>query len=47
MFERFEPAARKACVDARTEAERAGQDKIRAEHVLLGLLAVPGRRPMR
>jgi ATP-dependent Clp protease ATP-binding subunit ClpA len=42
MFERFDPAARRACVDARTEAARAGQDKIRAEHILLGLLAEPG-----
>ena len=42
MFERFEPAARRACADARTEAARAGQDKIRAEHVLLGLLTEPG-----
>jgi ATP-dependent Clp protease ATP-binding subunit ClpA len=42
MFERFEPAARQAFVDARNEAGRAGQDKIRSEHVLLGLLAEPG-----
>jgi len=42
MFERFEPAARQAFVDARDEARRAGQDKIRSEHVLLGLLAEPG-----
>jgi ATP-dependent Clp protease ATP-binding subunit ClpA len=43
MFERFEPAARQAFVDARNEAGRAGQDKIRSEHVLLGLLAEPGK----
>jgi ATP-dependent Clp protease ATP-binding subunit ClpA len=42
MLERFEPAARQALVDARNEAGRAGQDKIRCEHVLLGLLAEPG-----
>ena len=42
MLERFEPAARQALVDARVEAGRAGQDKIRCEHVLLGLLAEPG-----
>jgi ATP-dependent Clp protease ATP-binding subunit ClpA len=42
MFEKFEPAARQACADARTEARRAGQDKIRAEHMLLGVLAEPG-----
>jgi ATP-dependent Clp protease ATP-binding subunit ClpA len=42
MLERFEPAARQALVDARDEAGRAGQDKIRSEHVLLGLLAEPG-----
>jgi ATP-dependent Clp protease ATP-binding subunit ClpA len=42
MFERFEPAARQACFDARAEAGRAGQDKVGAEHVLLGLLAEPG-----
>ena len=42
MFERFQPAARQAVVDARAEAGRAGQDKIRCEHMLLGLLAEPG-----
>lgn len=42
MLERFEPAARLALVDARNEAGRAGQRKIRSEHVLLGLLAEPG-----
>jgi ATP-dependent Clp protease ATP-binding subunit ClpA len=42
MLERFEPAARQALLDARAEAGRAGQDKIRSEHVLLGLLAEPG-----
>ena len=42
MLERFEPAARQALVDARDEAGRAGQDKVRCEHVLLGLLAEPG-----
>jgi ATP-dependent Clp protease ATP-binding subunit ClpA len=42
VFERFEPAARQACVDAKAEAGRAGQDKIRSEHMLLGLLAEPG-----
>jgi ATP-dependent Clp protease ATP-binding subunit ClpA len=42
MFEQFEPAARQACFDARAEAGRAGQDKVGAEHMLLGLLAEPG-----
>ena len=42
MLERLEPAARQAITDARDEAIRAGQDKIRSEHVLLGLLAEPG-----
>jgi ATP-dependent Clp protease ATP-binding subunit ClpA len=42
MFERFEPAARQAFVDARQEAGRAGQDQIRSEHVLLGLFREPG-----
>ena len=42
MFERFEPAARQAFVDARDEAGRAGQDEIRSEHVLIGLLREPG-----
>jgi ATP-dependent Clp protease ATP-binding subunit ClpA len=42
MFERFEPAARQAFVDARQEAGEAGQDQIRSEHVLLGLLREPG-----
>ncbi len=42
MFERFEPAARQVFVDARDEASRAGQDKIRSEHMLVGLLREPG-----
>jgi len=42
VFERFEPAARQAFADARQEAGRAGQDQIRSEHVLLGLLREPG-----
>jgi ATP-dependent Clp protease ATP-binding subunit ClpA len=42
VFERFEPAARQAFVDARDEASRAGQERIGSEHVLLGLLAEPG-----
>jgi ATP-dependent Clp protease ATP-binding subunit ClpA len=42
VFERFEPAARQAFVDARQEAGQAGQDQIRSEHVLLGLLREPG-----
>lgn len=42
MLERFEPAARQALADAREEARRVGQDKIRSEHLLLGLLAEPG-----
>jgi ATP-dependent Clp protease ATP-binding subunit ClpA len=42
VLERFTSAARQAVVDARYEAGRAGQDKIRSEHLLLGLLAEPG-----
>jgi ATP-dependent Clp protease ATP-binding subunit ClpA len=42
MFERFEPAARQAFVDARDEASRVGQDEIRSEHMLVGLLREPG-----
>lgn len=42
MFERFESAARQAFVDARQEAGQAGQDQIRSEHMLLGLLREPG-----
>jgi ATP-dependent Clp protease ATP-binding subunit ClpA len=42
MLERFEPAARKALVSARSAASQAGQRKIRSEHVLLGLLTEPG-----
>lgn len=42
MFERFEPGARQAFVDAREEASRAGHDKIRSEHLLVGLLREPG-----
>jgi Clp amino terminal domain, pathogenicity island component len=36
------PAVRRAVLNARDEASRAGQDEIRTEHVLLGLLSVPG-----
>jgi ATP-dependent Clp protease ATP-binding subunit ClpA len=42
MLERFEPDARQAVADARQEATWAGQDKIRSEHMLLGLLREPG-----
>src|ERR1700722_15609949 len=42
MFERFEPAARQAFADAKEEADRAGQDEIRSEHMLIGLLRAPG-----
>jgi ATP-dependent Clp protease ATP-binding subunit ClpA len=42
MFERFAAAARQAVVDAKSEAVWAGQDKVRSEHMLLGLLAEPG-----
>ena len=42
MFERFAQTARQAVVDARQEAAWAGQDKVRSEHVLLGLLREPG-----
>ena len=42
MFEKFEPTARQAFLDARDEARRAGQDRVGSEHVLLGLLTEPG-----
>lgn len=42
MFERFEPAARQAFVDAMQEAGQAGQDAVRSEHMLIGLLREPG-----
>jgi ATP-dependent Clp protease ATP-binding subunit ClpA len=42
MFERFEPGARQAFVDAREEASRTGQGKIGSEHLLVGLLREPG-----
>jgi ATP-dependent Clp protease ATP-binding subunit ClpA len=38
----FDPGARQAIARAKHEAARAGQEKIRSEHVLLALLAVPG-----
>jgi ATP-dependent Clp protease ATP-binding subunit ClpA len=41
VFERFALAARLAVADARNEAGRAGHDKIRSEHLLIGLLAEP------
>jgi ATP-dependent Clp protease ATP-binding subunit ClpA len=42
MFERFAQTARQAVVDARHEAAQAGQDQIRSEHILVGLLRQPG-----
>lgn len=42
MFERFAMAARQAVLDARTEAGWAGQDQVRSEHILVGLLRQPG-----
>ncbi len=42
MLERFAQTARQAVIDARQEAARAGQDRVRSEHVLLGLLQEPG-----
>jgi len=42
MLERFAQTARQAVVDARQEAGRAGQDQIRSEHILVGLLRHPG-----
>lgn len=42
MFERFEPASRQAVLDARHEADRVGQDMIRTEHLLLGVLQEAG-----
>ena len=42
VFEKFEPTARQAFLDARDEARRAGRDRVGSEHVLLGLLAEPG-----
>jgi ATP-dependent Clp protease ATP-binding subunit ClpA len=42
MLERFSQTARQAVLDARVEAELAGQDKVRSEHLLLSLLREPG-----
>jgi ATP-dependent Clp protease ATP-binding subunit ClpA len=42
MFERFALAARQAVIDARQEAGWTGQDQIRSEHILVGLLRQPG-----
>ncbi|MGH3303010.1 MAG: Clp protease N-terminal domain-containing protein [Streptosporangiaceae bacterium] len=42
MFEQLAQSARQAVDDARQEAAQAGQDQIRSEHVLLGLLREPG-----
>lgn len=42
MLERFAQSARRAVMDARLEAELAGQDKVRSEHLLLSLLREPG-----
>jgi ATP-dependent Clp protease ATP-binding subunit ClpA len=42
MLERFSAAARQAVADARTEAGRAGQDRVGTEHLLLGLISEPG-----
>jgi ATP-dependent Clp protease ATP-binding subunit ClpA len=42
MFEQFAPSARQAVADARQEAALAGQDQIRSEHVLVGLMREPG-----
>jgi ATP-dependent Clp protease ATP-binding subunit ClpA len=42
MFEQFAQSARQAVADARQEAAKAGQDQIRSEHVLVGLVREPG-----
>jgi ATP-dependent Clp protease ATP-binding subunit ClpA len=42
MFERFAQTARQAVIDARQEAAWAGQDRVRSEHFLIGLLREPG-----
>jgi ATP-dependent Clp protease ATP-binding subunit ClpA len=42
VFEKFEPAARQAFLDARLVASQTGQDKIGSEHLLFGLLSEPG-----
>jgi len=42
MLERFTIGARQAVEDARAEAGLAGQDRIRSEHLLIGLLLEPG-----
>lgn len=43
MFERFDKDARRAVVRAKHEAVRAGQDHVGCEHLLLGVIAEPGR----
>jgi hypothetical protein len=40
-FSRFSPRARNAVVEAQKEAHAAGNDQIRPEHLVLGLLADP------
>jgi ATP-dependent Clp protease ATP-binding subunit ClpC len=42
MFERFTDKARQAVVLAQEEARRLGHPEVGTEHLLLGLLAVPG-----
>lgn len=42
MFERFTMSARQAVEDARAEAGLTGHDRIRSEHLLIGLLREPG-----
>lgn len=42
MFERFTEGARKAIVLARREAERLNADRIRTEHILLGIIQGDG-----
>ncbi|MFC3998268.1 Clp protease N-terminal domain-containing protein [Nocardiopsis sediminis] len=42
MFERFSEDARRAVVNAQTEAREAGHRVIGTEHLLLGLYAEPG-----
>lgn len=42
MFDQFAQSARQAVRDAHQEAAKAGQDRIRSEHFLVGLLREPG-----
>lgn len=47
MFDRFEDDCKRAMNEARKEAQRLGHDFLDAEHMVLGLLRVPGCTALR